>query len=166
MRAIVLRFPHWHEASTHRVNQGTRLKLRFLRVATRVYFFYLKILNTNKDGKGFGSIIAATNHVFVQVVLNRQTCFMKQTILKIRDKLPMNIHAKESLLRILLIIPVGILTVYAISYFKLYFLIAVPIYLFLTGLLRYSPVKHVYSLIKHKPASDNPLPTMNNEQAD
>ena len=71
--------------------------------------------------------------------------------MKTRSGLPLNIKPFESLIRLVLIIPVGALVVLAVIFMHSYVLIPIPGYLLFTGLTSYSPIKHVFRLIMHKP---------------
>jgi hypothetical protein len=64
--------------------------------------------------------------------------------------LQQNISAVEAAIRFILIIPAGMLGVAAAVYMNTYIFMLLPCYLLITGLTYYSPVKHLYSIIRHK----------------
>jgi hypothetical protein len=65
--------------------------------------------------------------------------------------IPLNVGFKETVLRVLLIIPSAWLGVACIVLFHVFFVIHLAGYFLITALISYDPVKHLYSIIFHKP---------------
>ena len=71
--------------------------------------------------------------------------------MKTRGGVPLNVGLFEAVARLFLMIPTGGLAVVAVIYLHTYAFLFVPLYFMATGLTYYSPVKHLYRLILHKP---------------
>ena len=70
--------------------------------------------------------------------------------------IPLNIEILETIGRLLLMIPTGILAVLAITTIHTYIFIPIPVYLLITAVTRYAPIKHLFRIITHKPVfTDN-----------
>jgi hypothetical protein len=63
----------------------------------------------------------------------------------------LNIGFLESTLRLMLILPVGGLSVWIVIMTHEYMFLLIPFYILVTALIHYSPLKHLYIVIKHKP---------------
>jgi hypothetical protein len=71
--------------------------------------------------------------------------------MKTTTGIPLNVTMEESFLRLMLIVPAGMLAVTGIVLMHTYLLVLLPFYLLATGLTSYSPLKHLYRVMMHKP---------------
>ena len=71
--------------------------------------------------------------------------------MKSKSELQVNVSITEAICRMMLIIPAGMFGVYAFVALHTYLFVFLPIYLLVTALTYYSPVKHLYTAITHRP---------------
>jgi hypothetical protein len=64
----------------------------------------------------------------------------------------LNIGFLESAVRMMLILPVGGFCACIVIMTHEYWLLLIPFYILATALIHYSPLKHLYMVVKHKPA--------------
>jgi len=65
-------------------------------------------------------------------------------------EIPLNVGLMETVSRILLILPMTIVSIIFVVKFDNYILTALPFYLLITALISYDPIKHLYKKLTHK----------------